>query len=41
VSNDENDSGYAVRYFYFFFRSIMIGFAFYLPACFFPQTRKL
>jgi hypothetical protein len=39
VSNDENDSGSAVRY--FLFRSMLIGFAFYLPACFFPQTRKV
>jgi hypothetical protein len=39
VSNDENDSGYAVRY--FLFRSMMNWAAFYLPSLFFPQTRKV
>jgi hypothetical protein len=34
-----NDSGYAARY--FLFRSMMIGLAFWLPACFFPQTRRI
>jgi hypothetical protein len=41
VSKEENDSGYAARYFVFLFRSIVIGLAFYLPACFFHQTRKV
>jgi hypothetical protein len=40
VSNDENDSGYAAS-FYFLFRSMMIGLVFYLPACFFHQTRRV
>jgi hypothetical protein len=39
VSHDENDSGYAVRY--FLFRSMMIGAAFGIPRVFFPHTRKL
>jgi hypothetical protein len=38
VSNNDNGS-HVVRY--FLLRSIIIGFAFYLPACFSPQTRRV
>jgi hypothetical protein len=39
VTNNENST--ATQSVYFLLRSIIIGFALYLPACFFSQTRKV